>query len=127
MCSKKKNGTAKTADKPAAPRMPIKHNGIKKEYSKSGNVCKVTFRLPGDAACDAMRVAVVGDFNNWDASANPMKKLKSGDYTTCIELEAGKEYQFRYLIDETRWENDREADKYVKSPYGDSDNSVVVV
>ena len=56
-----------------------------------------------------------------------MKKLKNGNYAVTLELKPGREYQFRYLIDESKWENDWNADKYVKSPYGDSDNSVVVV
>jgi 1,4-alpha-glucan branching enzyme len=101
--------------------------GIKKQYLKSGNVCKVTFRLSGLAARDANNASIVGDFNNWSIYAHPMRKLKSGDFTATLELETGNEYQFRYLIDESRWENDWNADKYVKSPFGDSDNSVVIV
>ena len=104
-----------------------KSNGIKKEYLKTKNVCKVAFRLPGSAALAAKSVHVVGEFNNWAIHANPMKKLKCGDYTITLELEPGREYQFRYLIDESMWENDHHADRYVKSPYGDCDNSVVVV
>jgi hypothetical protein len=56
-----------------------------------------------------------------------MKRLKSGDFTITIDLNINKEYQYRYLIDEMIWENDWQADKYVSSPYGDCDNSVVVV
>ncbi len=88
---------------------------------------RITFRLPKVAAPGAMSVCVVGDFNNWNIHENPMKKLKNGDYTIKLDLEPGREYQFRYLIDELKWENDWNADKYVRSPYGDSDNSVVIV
>jgi hypothetical protein len=56
-----------------------------------------------------------------------MKHLKSGDFTVTIDLEADREYQFRYLLDEKIWENDWEADKYVRSEYGNCENSVVVV
>jgi hypothetical protein len=56
-----------------------------------------------------------------------MKKSRNGDYTIKLELEPGREYQFRYLIDNCVWENDWHADKYVKNPYGDSENSVVIV
>ncbi len=56
-----------------------------------------------------------------------MKKAQNGDYTITLDLTPGKEYHFRYLIDESKWENDWNADKYVRSPYGDSDNSVVIV
>ncbi len=55
-----------------------------------------------------------------------MKMLKKGDYITKLDLETGKEYQFRYLIDESKWENDWNADKYIKSTYGGHDNSVVL-
>lgn len=101
-------------------------SSLKKEYLKGKDVVKVTFRLPKVAAVDAKSVHVVGDFNGWSIYANPMKRLKKGEYTTTIELQPGNEYQFRYLIDEVRWENDWNADKYVKSPFG-SDNSVIVV
>jgi hypothetical protein len=42
-----------------------------------------------------------------------MEKFKDEDYCIELDLEAGREYQFRYLIDELKWENDRNADKYV--------------
>ena len=104
-----------------------KIKGLKKQYLKSRNACKVTFKLPKAATNDAKSVYIVGDFNNWNSSANPMRKLKSGDFTVTLDLEPGKEYQFRYFIDESKWDNDWNADKYVRSPYTGSDNSVVVV
>jgi 1,4-alpha-glucan branching enzyme len=106
---------------------PVKNSGIMKEYLEGKNSFKVTFRLPSLAATDAKTVCLVGDFNKWNIHANPMKRKKNGDYTISLELTEGHEYQFRYLIDGTRWENDWNADKYVESPYGGSDNSVVRV
>lgn len=103
------------------------NGGIKKEYLKSKNVCKVTFKLPGHVASEAKSVHIVGEFNNWAIHATPLKRLKNGDYSVALELEPGREYQFRYLIDESHWENDHQADKYIKSHFGDSDNSVVIV
>jgi 1,4-alpha-glucan branching enzyme len=100
---------------------------IKKQYLKTRPVCKVTFRLPKEAVDEAEKVTVVGDFNNWEKNATPMDKLKSGEFKTIIELEPGNEYEFRYLIDDREWENDWDADKYVPTPYGEGDNSVVVV
>jgi 1,4-alpha-glucan branching enzyme len=124
----KKPVARKTASKkPAAKSKIVAGTGMMKEYLKNDQACKVTFRLPRIAAPDAKSVCIVGDFNNWSIHAHPMRKLKNGDYTITIELEAGREYQFRYLIDEVRWENDWQADKYVRSPYGDSDNSVVIL
>lgn len=105
----------------------VKSAGIKKKHVTGQGLCMVTFRFPSVAAKHAKSVCIVGDFNGWNIRANPMKKTKNGDYTVTLALEPGKDYQFRYLIDETKWENDWNADKYVKNPYGDSDNSVVEV
>ena len=116
-----------TTKKPTSKKADTMSVGIRKEYLKGRDMCKVTLRLPRIAAPDAKNVCIVGDFNNWSVYANPMKRLKNGGYTITLELKPGKEYQFRYLIDESKWENDWNADKYVKSPFGDSDNSVIVV
>lgn len=125
---KAKTTARKTTEKRTASKKTIiATTGIKKEYLKSRNVCKVTFRFPKIAAIGAKNVHIVGDFNDWSIYANPMKRLKNGDFTIRLELEPAREYQFRYLINESRWENDWNADKYVKSPYGDSDNSVVMI
>ena len=101
--------------------------GIAKRYLKTKPICKAKFTLPSEAAGSARRVHLVGDFNNWSATATPMKKLKDGSFTVVIDLPQGEEYQYRYLIDDGRWENDWNADKYVRSPLGDCDNSVIVV
>lgn len=98
--------------------------GIKKKYIESRNICEVIFRLPSEASLGARKVTVVGDFNNWEREATPLTKQENGDFIIALELDAGKEYRFRYLIDGRRWENDWHADKYVKSPY-DAEDSVV--
>ncbi len=100
---------------------------IAKRYLKTKPVCKATFRLPKKACQGTATVHLVGEFNGWDLSATPMKKQKSGIFAVTIDLPAGREYQFRYLLDGTRWENDWEADRYMPTPFGDAENSVVVV
>ena len=104
----------------------IGEKGIKKQYLKTSPDCRVTFRLPKEAAMAARYVSVVGDFNNWSITENPLKKLKNGDFKTTITLKCDREYKFRYLIDADRWENDWFADKYVPNCYG-GDDSVVVI
>ena len=44
-----------------------------------------------------------------------------------LNLTPGKDYQFRYLIDNKIWENDWEADNYVKSAVSAEENSVIVL
>lgn len=98
---------------------------LKKQFLKSKPVCKVTFRLTAEQAQQADNVFLVGDFNAWDEQSTPMKRLKNGDFSLNMDLESGKEYQFKYLLDGDVWENDWDADNYAPSPVGGTDNSVV--
>jgi 1,4-alpha-glucan branching enzyme len=96
---------------------------LKKQPLKSKPVCKVTFTLP--EAIKAETAFLVGDFNNWDEKSTPMKMVKkSGQFSITLDLETGREYQFRYLVNGTEWHNDWHADKYVPNPFS-GDNSVV--
>ena len=103
---------------------------IRKQYLKSKPVCKVKFRLEAGQAADADAAFLVGDFNQWSPDATPMKALKNGEFTTSVDLEAGRHYQFRYRLTGTggeRWENETEADSYQYSSFAGCDNSVVEV
>jgi 1,4-alpha-glucan branching enzyme len=85
----------------------------------------VTFWLPSEAAPDARSVAVAGSFNAWSVDRHPLKRLKTGGFSLEIELQAGKEYEFRFLIDGGRWENAWNADKYVWCDHAQCENSVI--
>ncbi len=100
---------------------------IKKRFLKSKPICKVTFRIPEEAGNSHKTAHVVGEFNNWSPFSTPMKKLKTGAFTTTIDLIKGEQYQFRYLLDEKYWENDMDADAFNPTPYGDSKNSVIIL
>jgi 1,4-alpha-glucan branching enzyme len=99
---------------------------LKKQYLKTRPFCKVTFSLPSEIGKLVNTAHVVGDFNDWNKNATPMKRLKNGTFTATLTLRQNEEYEFRYFLDGVRWENDWEADKYVPNNYG-SENSVVVV
>ena len=100
---------------------------LKKQYLKTKPVCKVTFSLPTYAAKGAKEVKLIGDFNNWHPQSAPKMKATKKAYQAVLELETGRQYQFRYLIDEAYWENDHQADRYAPSPYSGVDNSVVIL
>ena len=98
---------------------------LKKKYLKSKPVCKVTFNLPADVAEGAKKVALVGEFNDWNMdTAETMRKLKDGSYTRTLDLDAGRAYQYRFVLDGENWVNDNEADAYVPSGLGE-ENCVV--
>jgi 1,4-alpha-glucan branching enzyme len=47
---------------------------ISKQYLKSKPICKVTFSIVAE---DAKNVSLVGSFNEWNAKATQLKKLKN--------------------------------------------------
>ena len=97
---------------------------LKKSYHKGGDKCGVWFYLPAEV--DAEKACLVGDFNDWDREANPMKKKKDGTFYTALTLEAGIAYQYRYCLDGERWENDWNADKYLTNDQGSEDSVIVL-
>ncbi len=99
---------------------------LQKKYVKNSRSCKVTFRLPKEAAHNARMVTIVGDFNDWKVTETKMIKLKSGDFKATVELPCNREYRFRYLVDSYNWENDWFADKYIPNQFG-GDDSVVIL
>ncbi len=93
----------------------------RKASAKTKNV-SVTFGLPADAASES--VAIAGDFNDWSETKHTMSRdKKTGDWKKTVSLKPGR-YEFRYLIDGERWQNDSEADSSVPTPFF-SENSVI--
>lgn len=99
---------------------------LKKEFLKDKNLCKVTFSVTPEAASGAKTINLAGDFNSWSSTNTSLKKSKDGSFSVTLELPADREFQFRYLLDGCRWENDWKADKYIPAPFSNADNSVVV-
>jgi 1,4-alpha-glucan branching enzyme len=99
---------------------------IERKYSKDKSKCRITFWLPREFAPEACCIAVAGSFNGWDPYSHRLNKLESGDFSLMVEVAAGKEHEFRFIIDESRWENAWNADRYVWSDFGNCDNSVIV-
>ena len=98
---------------------------LKKSFSKDKTECTVTFTVSQEAAHGAEQITIAGDWNNWSSTENPLKKGKDGSFSIKVKLPAGREYQFRYLLDGKNWENEWEADKYIPAPFSHTDNSVV--
>ena len=99
---------------------------LKKTFSKDKKKCTVTFTVSAEAAQGAKKINIAGDFNSWSSTDTPLKQGKDGSFSVKLELDADKEYQFRYLLDGYKWENDWKADKYIPAPFSNTDNSVVI-
>lgn len=91
---------------------------IKKRPNAKTQEVKVSFSIPHEW-CDGA-VSVVGDFNDWDPLATPLRKR--GDVrTAAVVLESGREYRFRYLDAHGRWHDDPEADRMLPNELGGAD------
>ena len=99
---------------------------LKKQYLKNKPTCKVTFTLPVEAVNGAQEVKLLGEFNGWNREEGILMKATKKEFKTILELETGRNYEFRYLIDNNTWENDWAADGYIQTPFGVS-NSVVTL
>lgn len=100
---------------------------LKKQYLKSKPICKVTFVLPKTVAEHANEVRVLGEFNNWNWEEGLVMKATKTEYKATIELETGRNYEFRYVADGDHWFNDDQADAYVPSPFGEVHNCIANV
>lgn len=119
-----KKSIASKAD--TAPKAETAPKTTAKKATAAKSTTKVTLSLPKEAVITAKTVVAVGDFNNWDTEGGiTLKKQKDGSFGTTIELEGGKEYQYRFLLNGEEWVNAWDAPKYVATPFG-VDNSVVV-
>jgi 1,4-alpha-glucan branching enzyme len=90
---------------------------LKKRYFKTKDEFEVTFTYAGDAE----NVHLLTSANDWVPV--PMKASK-GVYTAKLRIPANGQYQFRYLVNNTDWVNDEEADSYVPNEHG-TENGVI--
>jgi len=80
---------------------------IKTTRSGRDGTVRVTFALPADEPCGA--VSVVGDFNNWNPLAHPLRRRANGTRSAAVTVPAGTMLRFRYLADGGVWFNDEGA------------------
>lgn len=68
---------------------------------------KVTFTLPAANIIGATGCVLLGEFNDWNLDKGIyLTKQPDGSMTAEVELAAGKDYQYRYLLSNGRWVND---------------------
>ncbi|ATC97104.1 isoamylase early set domain-containing protein [Pseudoalteromonas tunicata] len=93
---------------------------LTKRFFKTKAEAEVTFEI---SVSEADNVALVAEFTDWQPM--PMKYVKKDNvYRTKVRLPIEQQFHFRYLIDDSKWENDHQADAYICNSFG-TDNSVV--
>ena len=95
---------------------------IQKTIYKTKDYCKVKFNLDIQ---DTATASILGLNNDW-SNPVPMKKKKDGSFTAEIQLPKDSQHEFRYLLNETEWINEPEADGEVENVFG-SRNSVLTL
>jgi 1,4-alpha-glucan branching enzyme len=80
---------------------------IKRTRPDRNDVVRVTFVLPADEPPAA--VSVVGDFNDWNPFAHPLRKRGNGTRSTVVSVPARSTLRFRYLADGGLWFDDETA------------------
>lgn len=75
-------------------------------------------------APDARQVSLVGDFNDWQHAATPLRK-QNGVWTVSMDLPPGR-YNYAFLVDGERWTPDPAAPRNVGDDFG-RPSSVITV
>jgi len=109
------------AGKQAGGALGTTEAGVLKSRAAKGKA-KVTFTI--DPRVGAQAAAVCGEWNDWSAETGAMRRDAEGGFSVTVDLDAGRAYRFRYLLDGQRWDNDWAADDYVRNDFG-GDDSVV--
>ena len=95
---------------------------VQKTYFKTKEYCKVKFILTPE---NAETVEILGLNSDWENSIL-MKKKKDGSFSCDVSLPKDSRHEFKYLVNETEWLGDPEADAQEQNAFG-SHNSVVII
>ena len=95
---------------------------VQKTYFKTKDYCKVKFSFKTE---EAETIEILGLNSDWK-NAVIMSRKKDGTFSADVNLPKDSTHEFKYLVNETRWLNDPEADNEVPNQFGGS-NSVIVV
>jgi hypothetical protein len=85
----------------AAPRVVKRTDTVRVVRSDTVVLARFVYADPA-----AKSVAVVGDFNRWDASASPLTRVGSGSWSRTVRLTPGR-HEYAFLVDGKHWVTDR--------------------
>ena len=93
---------------------------VQKTYFKTKDYCKVKFSVNIE---NAETVGILGLNSDWENSV-VMGKKKDGSFSCDVSLPKDTQQEFKYLVNETIWLNEPEADDQKANEFGNS-NSVI--
>ncbi len=89
---------------------------LKKKAVRGSESVSVTFTTAGPEWAE--RISLVGEFNDWDASAHPMKRRKDGLWAVTLRLPKERRFPYRFLVNGSEWVTDSEPDATEANEYG---------
>ena len=95
---------------------------VQKTYFKTKDYCKVKFSFKVE---NAETIEILGLNSDWEKSII-MSKKKDGTFSADVTLPKESRHEFKYLVNETEWVNEPEADSQQPNMYGGA-NSVIVL
>lgn len=95
---------------------------VQKTYYKTKDYCKVKFSFKVE---NAETVEILGLNSDWQRSII-MSRKKDGTFSADVNLPKETRHEFKYLVNETEWLNEPEADAEQPNEFGGS-NSVIVL
>jgi len=104
---------------------------VKKTYYKTKDYCRVKFSFEVENADNSVlrqalnSVKILGLNSDWQNSVI-MSKKKDGSFSADVILPKESRHEFKYLVNETVWLNEPEADAEEANEFGGS-NSVIVL
>lgn len=75
---------------------------------------------------EARTVSLAGDFNSWNATANPLTKEATGLWLCKVTTPGPGRYEYKFVVDDQRWTEDPSNGMRVSDGY-DGLNSVIVI
>jgi hypothetical protein len=91
-------------------------------FGNRGDARPVPFVL---TAANAVRISIVGDFNDWDPAATPLQRVDGQGWWVVVNLRPGR-YRYSFVVDGTRWIADPSAPRAADNDFG-TENSVVTI
>ena len=95
---------------------------VQKTYFKTKDYCKVKFTFTVE---NAETVEILGLNSDWQ-NAVVMSRKKDGSFSIDVPLPKNTQHEFKYLVNDTEWINDPEADAEVPNVFG-GNNSVIIL
>lgn len=92
-----------TKQKAAAPKIVRRTDTLRVVRSDTVVVARFMFVDPA-----AKSVALVGDFNRWDAEATPLARSSAGAWARTVRLTSGR-HEYAFVVDGKHWVTDRYA------------------